>query len=183
MDSEPVFASIGAKTDSIDVRISYRIVELFSEGLYTSPNKAIEELVANSFDAGAQHVHVILSPNLPDQDASIVVIDDGEGMDPEGLKQHWLIGVSNKRSLPALPRGRKQIGKFGIGKLATYVLANRLTHVCKRGTYFSTSMDYRKIDRRVDSEVEPSAPITIDLRSCRKMKQEKLSNRGRRPLP
>ena len=133
MTNPPTFASIGNQTGDIDVRLSYRIVELFSEGLYTSPNKAIEELVANSFDAGALNVHVLLSPNLHDQDASIVVIDDGGGMDQEGLRQHWLIGVSNKRELPTPPRGRPQIGKFGIGKLATYVLAQRLTHISKSG--------------------------------------------------
>ena len=165
MTRDPIFASIGTKTGSIDVRLSYRIVELFSEGLYTSPNKAIEELVTNSFDAGAQQVHVILSANLHDKDASIVVIDDGEGMDQEGLKQHWLIGSSNKRRLRVRPRNRKQIGKFGIGKLATYVLANRLTHICKRGSkYFSTSMDYRRINRDDENVVEPGEPITIDLR-------------------
>jgi hypothetical protein len=67
MSQGPAFASIGKATDSIDVRLSYRIIELFSEGLYASPNKAIEELVANSFDAGAQRVHVLLSSNLHDQ--------------------------------------------------------------------------------------------------------------------
>jgi hypothetical protein len=36
---------------------------------------------------------------------------------------------SLKRELDVLPIGRPQIGKFGIGKLATYVLANRLTHI------------------------------------------------------
>ena len=67
-------------------------------------------------------------------------------MDEKGLGEHWLIGVSNKRGLSRLPKGRKQIGKFGIGKLATYVLANRLTHICKiKGTYYSTSMDYSTI--------------------------------------
>ena len=121
MADEPTFASVGTATGDIEVRLSYRIVELFSEGLYTSPNKAIEELVANSFDAGAQRVHVLLSPNLHDQSATITVVDDGEGMNEEGLKRHWLIGISNKRKLPVPPRGRKQIGKFGIGKLATYV--------------------------------------------------------------
>ena len=165
MANEPDFASIGTATDDIEVRLSYRIVELFSEGLYTSPNKAVEELVANSFDAGARKVHVLLSPNIHDQDATIAVIDDGEGMDEEGLKRHWLIGISNKRSLPSLPGGRKQIGKFGIGKLATYVLANRLTHISKRGSkYYSTSMDYRDIDRRVDRAIEPKAPVRIALR-------------------
>ena len=142
MTNEPTFAAIGHETDNIEVRLSYRIVELFSEGLYTSPNKAVEELVANSFDAGAQKVHVLLSSNLNDQDATIAVFDDGEGMDQEVLKRHWLIGISNKRRLSTLPRGRQQIGKFGIGKLATYVLANRLTHISKcGGKYYSTSMD------------------------------------------
>ncbi len=165
MTIEPDFISIGTATDVIDVRLSYRIVELFSEGLYASPNKAIEEMVANSFDAGAQRVQVLLSPNLHDQDASIVVIDDGEGMDATGLRQHWLIGVSNKRNLGQLPLGRQQIGKFGIGKLATYVLAARLTHITKRtGKYYSTTMDYSTIDKRVGREVEPKALIKIPLR-------------------
>ena len=165
MINEPTFAAIGDATDNIEVRLSYRIVELFSEGLYTSPNKAVEELVANSFDAGARRVHVLLSSNLHDQDATIAVFDDGEGMDQEGLKRHWLIGISNKRKLSALPRGRQQIGKFGIGKLATYVLANRFTHISKcGGNYYSTSMDYRTIDKRVDHEIEPKAPIKLALR-------------------
>ena len=165
MTNEPAFVAIGDATDLIEVRLSYRIVELFSEGLYTSPNKAVEELVANSFDAGALTVHVLISSNLHDQGATIAVFDDGEGMDQEGLKRHWLIGISNKRRLSELPRGRHQIGKFGIGKLATYVLANRLTHVSKcGGKYYSTSMDYRTIDRRVDREIEPKVPIMIALR-------------------
>ena len=168
MANEPVFASVGTKAGNIDVLLSYKIVELFSEGLYKSPNKAVEELVANSFDAGAKRVHVLLSPDLRAQGATIAVIDDGEGMDRNGLEQHWLIGISNKRELPKLPLNRNQIGKFGIGKLATYVLANRLTHISKRGTkYYSTSMDYRRIDKRINGGVEPKAPIKISLRRLR----------------
>ncbi len=164
MVSKPNYASIGTKTGDIDVQLSYKIVKLFSEGLYASPNKAIEELVSNSFDAGANKVHVLLPPNLHAQDATIAVIDDGEGMDQDGLTRHWLIGISNKRELPALPKGRKQIGKFGIGKLSTYVLANRLTHISKSGSkYYSASMNYRMIDRRVDNGVEPKKPLKIDL--------------------
>src|SRR5438552_5741901 len=107
MASDPFFA-VGTATDTIDVRLSYKIVELFSEGLYASPNKAIEELVANSFDAGALRVLVLHSANMHDQDATIAVIDDGEGMGIEDLKQHWLIGVSNKRALEKLPKDRQQ---------------------------------------------------------------------------
>jgi Histidine kinase-, DNA gyrase B-, and HSP90-like ATPase len=163
--NEPLFASVGQVAQKIDVRLSYRIVELFSEGLYASPNKAIEELVANSFDAGARHVQVLLSPNLHDQGSTIVVIDDGQGMGIEGLKQHWLIGVSNKRKLGTLPLGRQQIGQFGIGKLATYVLAERLSHISKfDGKFYATSMDYRSIDHRVEGGIESKTPIKLDLR-------------------
>ena len=179
MAQEPNFVSFGEATDKIEVRLSYRIVELFSEGLYASPNKALEELVANSFDAGARQVHVLLSSNLHDQNATIVVIDDGEGMDQEGFKQHWLIGISNKRALPALPRDRKQIGKFGIGKLATYVLAERLTHISKRNRkYYSTSMDYSALDRRVGQELEPRTPIKIALRELTAAQAKEAVKRG-----
>jgi hypothetical protein len=164
MTIDPIYSTAGNETDKIDVRLSYRIVRLFSEGLYSSPNKAIEELVANSFDAGALRVAILLPADFHDQGATIAVIDDGEGMDAEGLKLHWLIGKSLKRDLAKLPLGRQQIGKFGIGKLATYVLANRLTHISKKGSkYYSTSMNFKTVDDRGDEEVEPKTPIKISL--------------------
>lgn len=161
----PTFATVGKATGKIDVRLSYGIVRLFSEGLYASPNKAIEELVANSFDAGARRVAVFVATDFHDQGATIAVLDDGEGMDNTGLKQHWLIGKSDKRDLAELPRGRQQIGKFGIGKLASYVLAHRLTHISKKaGKYYSTSMNFTEVDKRGDEEIEPKTPIRIALR-------------------
>jgi hypothetical protein len=164
MAIDPVYSTAGTETEKIDVRLSYRIVRLFSEGLYASPNKAIEELVANSFDAGARKVVVLLPADFHEQGATIAVIDDGEGMDATGLKLHWLIGKSLKRELGKLPLGRQQIGKFGIGKLATYVLANRLTHISKKnGKYYSTSMNFKTVDDRGEEEVEPKSPIKISL--------------------
>ena len=163
MDDRPAFASLGQKAGSIDVRLSRKIVKLFSEGLYTSPNKAIEELVANSFDAGARSVHVLASPGAG-MKGTIAVIDDGEGMDGKGLKKHWFIGRTDKRRLERPPLGREQIGKFGIGKLATYVLANRLTHVSKCGNeYYSASMDYSAINNHTNGEVGSDSPVTIPL--------------------
>src|SRR3954453_14792687 len=132
MPKNPTFVSAGTETEKIDVRLSYRIVSLFSEGLYASPNKAIEELVANSFDAGAHRVAVLLPADFHEQGATISVLDDGGGMDANGLKQHWLIGKSDKRELGTLPLGREQIAKCGMGKLASYVLANRLTHLTRK---------------------------------------------------
>jgi Holliday junction resolvase len=164
--STPDFHEIGKETGKIDVRISYRIIQLFSEGLYSSPSKAIEELVSNSFDAGATNVHVLLAPDLTTDEATIVVIDDGDGMDEDGLRQHWLIGVSDKRGESRKPpKGRPQIGRFGIGKLATYVLAKRLTHVTKRnGEFFSTSIDYAMIPGGEHGGIYTEKRVALPLR-------------------
>ena len=180
MSKKPIYATAGTETEKIDIRLSYRIVRLFSEGLYASPNKAIEELVANSFDAGARLVAVFLPADFHDQGATITVLDDGEGMDVGGLKQHWLIGKSDKRDLVKLPLGRQQIGKFGIGKLATYVLANRLTHISKKGgKYYSTSMNFKNVDDRGDEEVEPKTPIKISLRELTEHQAKEALNEWR----
>jgi hypothetical protein len=178
------FETVGQQTDTIDVKISHRIIQLFSEGLYSSSNKAVEELVSNSFDAGAQNVHVILSPDLRDADATIVVLDDGEGMDVAGLKQHWIIGRCTRRVGERL-RGRKPIGKFGIGKLATYVLAKRLTHICKSGgKFYAATMDYRRLgaekDRTASSEeqgVFNDEKLDIPLRELEQIDAEKALQR------
>jgi len=159
------FATAGDATGEIPVRIGYRIVELFSDGLYASPNKAIEELVSNSFDAGAANVHVLMSPDRSTDDAMIVVADDGGSMDAAGLRQHWLIGESNKRlDATPTPKGRKQIDKFGIGKLATFVLANHLTHLCKRGgKYFAVTMNYSEI-HQMNGGIAAEQQIKLPLR-------------------
>jgi hypothetical protein len=159
------FVQAGKAAGKIPVRISYRIIELFSEGLYSTPNKAIEELVSNSFDAGATHVHVILAPDRAAADATIAVIDDGTGMTPGDLRQHWLIGVSNKRRLATPPAGRSPIGKFGIGKLATFVLAKQLTHICKvNGEFFATTMDYSKIPQGQGGGIHAEETVDLPLR-------------------
>jgi len=159
------FYNIGDEKSKIEVKISYRIIKLFSEGLYTSPNKAIEELVSNAFDAGAHNAHVILSPDLVAKDSTIVVVDDGTGMDMKGLKKHWIIGVSDKRNDAGIANGRKQIGKFGIGKLATFVLSERLTHICKRNNhYYSTSMDYSRIPEGEGGGIETEEKVKLPLR-------------------
>lgn len=147
------FYEIGKKTKTVDVRISYKIIKLFSEGLYSSPNKAVEELVCNSFDADAKNVHVIIPIDNSAPDATIAVIDDGDSMDYDALSQHWVIGKSPKTTRLSRQK-RKQIGKFGIGKLATYVLSNRLTHICKKnGKFYSVSMDYREIQKDTEAGV------------------------------
>src|SRR3954471_9332774 len=80
----------------IPVHISYEIIRLFSEGLYQSPHKAIEELVSNSYDAAASSVHILLprEPETPDELPPLWVVDNGTGMGASGFGQLWRVADS-----------------------------------------------------------------------------------------
>lgn len=137
--------TVGQPVGTIPVYFSYNIIELFSGHLYSSPIKAIEELVANSFDAFATQCIVSVPEKIEGQ--VVWVWDDGDSMDLDGLKILWLVAETNKR-IPKLEkqaekRGRLPVGKFGIGKLASYVLGKRITHICKKnGEYLAVTMNY-----------------------------------------
>jgi len=170
---------IGTTIDSIDVKISYRIIELFSAGLYSSPNKAFEELVCNSYDAFADKVAVYVPSDLTVDGAAIWVCDNGESMDQNGFKDLWRIGESLKRDDAERDKRRLQIGRFGIGKLATYILTNRLTYICKKeNRYLAVTMQYDtithakenyKLDEREiskeDAEKSLSSYLTVNGQS------------------
>jgi len=161
-------SSIGKKIDDIEVKISYRIIELFSAGLYSSPNKAFEELICNSYDAYASEVEVYVSSDLSATDAYIWVLDNGEGLDESELKDLWRIGESSKRKNPSKDIARLQIGQFGIGKLATYILARKLTYLTKKNNrYLIAVMDYDVISNDNDAifidEIEVTEAEAISL--------------------
>lgn len=152
---------IGSEIDKINVEISYKIIELFSAGLYSSPNKAFEELICNSYDAFATKVSVFISSDLTSEDAYIMVVDNGEGLSQEEFKDLWKIGESTKRNSPERDEKRLQIGQFGIGKLSTYILARKLTHISyKSGKYLMTTMDYGEIHAGTNSIELPEIELT-----------------------
>ena len=138
--------SVGTDTgEPITVQMSNEIVTLLSAQLYQSPLKAIEELVVNSYDADAAECRLVV-PSEPSEGA-ILAIDNGVGMDREGLADLWHIARSKKRRGEAQGErtARKQIGKFGIGKLATYAIANRVTYISRsEGGILSVTTDFRK---------------------------------------
>lgn len=145
--------NVGKLIDKIPVEISYKIIDLFSAGLYSSPNKAFEELVSNSYDAGATKVSVFVPLDKGLSDSIMWVADNGLSMDKEGLKEFWKIGESGKRLIENLDR--KPIGKFGIGKLATYILTRKLTLICKCSPdeYYAVTMDYSDINKSSGEEI------------------------------
>jgi len=148
--------SIGKHSADIAVELSARFLEHFSEFMYSSPQKAFEELVSNGWDALAEYVDIWIPPDLMAQGATMAVLDNGESMDADGLRRLWHIASSEKRRTP-VRGGRKVVGQFGIGKLATYVLARKLTYICKArdGKIRRVTMDYRRVDERKEDGSDP----------------------------
>jgi len=147
-------SEVATETARLTVSLSNELATILSSQLYRSPLKAIEELVVNGYDAGAR-----VPPFRPwsaDNDHEfIVVFDNGSGMDEAGLIDLWHIGHSRKREAEIEARlARKQIGKFGIGKLATYTIAHKLTYVSKKTRdILSVSLDFSEFTpNRKDAE-------------------------------
>ena len=149
----------GTEESAIEVQISYDVVKLFSEQLYASPVKAIEELVVNSWDADATLCSVLV--DLDGERPLIAVFDNGKGMNVAELENLWHIGVSLK---PGLPSKRKQIGKFGIGKLASYAVTRRATYISKTAAgVFAVAINFEDFAAATD-ETGATIPVTLTIR-------------------
>jgi hypothetical protein len=100
------------------------------ERLYEQSIELIRELVNNAYDADATRVDVSVSHK------EIVVADNGEGMDIEGLRQYFNVGSDEKLINPVSPRfGRNRIGQFGIGKFASLAAASRFEIITQKGDF------------------------------------------------
>lgn len=161
--------TIGSQVDIVWVEIDYAILQHFSKHLYSSPHKAVEELVTNGYDALATSVRVFL-PGAATVD-HLVVWDNGTSMDQDGLKHLWWIARSPKddgQSREATSSDgairRKMVGKFGIGKLASYAVGDSVSHLCRRGSeYLLVRVDYRDAPRLDDSDAESTKGFPAPL--------------------
>ena len=127
-------------------------------------------MVCNSYDAFATNVSVYVAPDLSANDAYIWVCDNGEGLNAQELKDLWRIGESSKRDDLNRDQKRLQIGQFGIGKLATYILARKLTYISKKNDrYILATMDYDLIQNNKEKE-----SLLIDEREISEKEAEQL---------
>lgn len=114
--------------DSFEMKTSTHIQAAIGQRLYPDPQIAIVELVSNSYDADADVVNVDVSAS------TIVVSDDGWGMNKEALSNFFTIGKSVK---PASQKERKPIGNFGIGKFAILSMADTFAVLTKTADYYA----------------------------------------------
>ncbi len=118
-----------ANQNNLHFDVSTGLKRVLGRELITDDEVAIFELVKNSFDAGADCVHLYFGDN------SIVIADNGAGMSYEDLTDKWLfVAYSSKRSsrspddfrnLAADRRnyaGSKGIGRFSSDRLGEEVI-------------------------------------------------------------
>jgi histidine kinase/DNA gyrase B/HSP90-like ATPase len=159
--------SEGEPHSDVRVRISNELVQLLSDQLYQSPLKAVEELVVNAYDADAKvcRLFVPTSDELaqPTGRKFVTVFDNGSGLTASGMVDLWHVGRSNKRTEEVRKRSkRKQIGKFGIGKLATYTIAKNLTYVSKTSEGILTAtLDFSRFKNDPSGGAEQPIEIPV----------------------
>lgn len=79
---------------------------------YKHTGTALDELIDNSYEAGASNVHVVLNDDgtgRKNNATQIAVIDDGSGMIPEMIRVAMLWGGTDREN------SRTGIGRFGYG--------------------------------------------------------------------
>src|SRR5918999_2833467 len=100
------------------IRFSTDILRRLGEELNPSPDQSLLELVKNAYDADAHHCRVELV-NTDEPGGTVLVSDDGDGMELEAIQDGWLvIGRSGKSTRELTRLGRVPAGSKGLGRLA-----------------------------------------------------------------
>ena len=109
-----------------------RIIKTIGEELINNDTVAIAELVKNSYDADASKVEIIFHEPLTEGYGSIVIKDDGLGMDLETVKKGWMEPATIIKTIKRKSgKGRKLLGEKGIGRFASAKLSKNLDMITK----------------------------------------------------
>ncbi len=110
----------------------------------------LSEVVANAWDADAENVKISVDSDKKE----IVICDDGSGMTDEDINRKFLNVGYQKRTVEKnagiTSRGRKPMGKKGIGKLSVFAIADTVEiHTVRDGNRFAFKMDFNEINEQI----------------------------------
>ena len=132
-----------------------RLIKTIGEELISNDNVAITELVKNSYDAGSPIVEITFQGEVQEKagdekkktkstetkekyivskGASIVIFDEGVGMDFETIQKAWMEPATNYKKKEENKNNSKRrfTGEKGIGRFASAKLSSRLELVTKQ---------------------------------------------------
>lgn len=155
-------------------------IEHLGVRMYSTLSPVLAELVANSYDADASNVTILLDDT--DGKREIVVEDNGSGMSLEEINNKFLRIGRNRRDderSEDTPRGRKVIGKKGIGKLSFFGIAEEIEVVTKKNSKENAFvLRWQDIKDSKTPEYKPT-PLKIE-ESCSAECGTKITLRGLR---
>jgi uncharacterized protein (TIGR02391 family) len=108
-------------------------IEHLGVRMYSTLPPVLTELIGNAHDADAEHV--ILTLNDSGTKKEIIIEDDGIGMSFDEINDKFLRIGRNRRAedvSETTPKGRKIIGKKGLGKLSFFGIAHEIEIATKK---------------------------------------------------
>ena len=110
----------------LEMKVDMNIIQHLGISMYATLPPVIAELVSNAWDADASEVWIELYDSDP-ENKKIVVRDNGMGMSFKEIQDSFLvIGKNRRKKGDTTPKGRKVIGRKGIGKLSMFGIANEI---------------------------------------------------------
>ena len=157
-------------TDSpkYQMTVSLSVLRHLGLGLYSNVAAVLSEVVANSWDADAEHVRISIDAT----EGRVVIEDDGHGMTVEEANRKYLyVGYERRKSQPLTPLHRRPVmGRKGIGKLSLFSIARTVqVQSVAQGQKHGFVMDSAEIEKKIgdggEGKYEPIAvpDAAIDL--------------------
>jgi len=115
---------------SLELKFNPKTIEHLGVRMYSTLPPALAELVSNSYDADAGEISIeFLEQN--GTPIAITITDNGTGMSLDDIQRKFLVIGRNRRAdegdKPSPKFGRLATGKKGLGKLALFGLAKKIT--------------------------------------------------------
>ena len=151
--------------------LSYSALKMFGKQLYSNVGSAISELVANGLDAKAEKIYLTVDAR-DKTNAYVEVYDEGKGMSPEDISDHYIKIGYNKRKHEAGLNDGNTLGRKGIGKLAALFLSDCFIIATKKSNSTLTcwKLDVTGLDDDATPElVQIDSQILKDLSSFKKL--------------
>ncbi len=143
--------------------ITLNVLNHLGVNLYSNIPSVLSEVVANSWDADAMSVEI----NIDSENKTITIVDDGNGMTPEEVNEHYLsVGYAkregNNHVSPVFHR--RYMGRKGIGKLSMFSMAKTIDVITrKNGVVSSFRMEVDDITRAISGDSNTYHPKNLGI--------------------
>lgn len=147
----------------LKIRPYARLITMLGDQLIKNERIALVELIKNAYDADAEWVKVsFLNFNddfTVNSDSKIVIEDDGNGMNEDIIKKHWLNPATpekkkRKNIKETTDKGRILQGEKGIGRFAIFKLGKTISICTRRQVWDAENERFIEAGEDVENIIE-----------------------------